>query len=320
VEVQRNRLASVDKIREAMVLAKSKNLQTALESIKTHIKDVRSTNSSKEDKRVQALLKDLETQVTEAFSRQEYYNKWGIHYLPSLVNAHLLQVCNNFKDPGVQVYGGKLFGELRDRADDIFIKLPPPKPSYTPSAAPVPMYTYHNSGNSCFYGECRVHTANNGWKSVRLVQKGDMVLTSSGKLVEVVCVVKNLCNSVADLVELEGGLILTPYHPINVEGSWKFPIELAKPSSRPCDAVYSFVLKEEHTIVINGVPCVTLGHHLQEDIVKHPYFGTDKIVEDLKAMNGWESGLIILPPNCLVRDSRTSLVCGLTQSATVSSF
>ena len=36
---------------------------------------------------------------------QEYYVKWGRHYLPSLARAHLLQQCNNFKDPGVQGYG-----------------------------------------------------------------------------------------------------------------------------------------------------------------------------------------------------------------------
>lgn len=59
----------------------------------------------------------------------DYYQKWGRHYLPSLACAHQLEQCNNFKDPGVQNYGGKLFKKLRDTADEMFLKIPPPKPS-----------------------------------------------------------------------------------------------------------------------------------------------------------------------------------------------
>jgi len=40
-----------------------------------------------------------------------------------------LQVCNNFNDPGVQHYGGDLFRSICDEADDIFCKLPAPKPT-----------------------------------------------------------------------------------------------------------------------------------------------------------------------------------------------
>lgn len=38
-----------------------------------------------------------------------------------------MQLCNNFKDPGIQHYGGKLFTYLRDKADDTFINLPAPR-------------------------------------------------------------------------------------------------------------------------------------------------------------------------------------------------
>lgn len=46
---------------------------------------------------------DVSGQITEAFSKEEYFQKWGRHYLPSITRAHLLQVCTNFKDPGLQV-------------------------------------------------------------------------------------------------------------------------------------------------------------------------------------------------------------------------
>merc|ERR1719240_2387969 len=71
------------------------------------------------------LLQDLEGQVALAVSRQDWYQKWGTHYLPSLQRAHALQLCNNFKDPGVQHYGGDVFREVRDFADDQFNELPP---------------------------------------------------------------------------------------------------------------------------------------------------------------------------------------------------
>jgi len=100
---------------------------------------------------VQALLQDMEGQSTEALSKQEWYFKWGVHYLPSVMFAHKLQICNNFKDPGVQDYGGDLFRTLRDDADDIFCKLPAPKPTARSygysggSSAPVSMAAYHDA-------------------------------------------------------------------------------------------------------------------------------------------------------------------------------
>merc|ERR1712187_117334 len=96
---------------------------------------------------VQALLEDMCGQCTEALSRHDWFGKWGIHYLPSIMFAHRLQLCNNFKDPGVQHYGGKLFSEIRDVADDVFNSLPAPTPSVTRSTirtAPLNMSAYNN--------------------------------------------------------------------------------------------------------------------------------------------------------------------------------
>lgn len=78
--------------------------------------------------RVADLLVDLKGQVMEALTNPEHLKRWGRHYIPSLAQAHLLEICNNFKDPGVQHYGGALFAEMRDMADDYFISLPPPTP------------------------------------------------------------------------------------------------------------------------------------------------------------------------------------------------
>jgi len=120
--------------------------------------DIRLCNLMPSASSVTSLLEDIEGQAAEAVSKGEYFRKWGRHYLPSLMFAHRLQQCNNFKDPGVQGYGGSLFEEVRDRADENFNKLPAPKPSVrrnqyaggcggasaAPRAAPVDMSAYNN--------------------------------------------------------------------------------------------------------------------------------------------------------------------------------
>jgi len=241
IQVQIFRVKTVDTIREAIKKAKD-NLAEAKDLVKGLIKDIKTKEPK--DARVKALLQDLEGQVIEALSRQDFYDRWGIHYLPSLANAHLLQICNNFKDPGVQIYGGKLFQQLRDRADDIFVKMPPPKPSARPTAKPVQsMSYYHSSANPCFAGPCQVLMPNATTKRVDQIKKGDIVMTLSGKPAEVVCVIKTVsADGMTDLVEL-GGLLITPFHPVKIGDRWEFPCNLGEVQKRPCDAVYSFVLK-----------------------------------------------------------------------------
>ena len=46
---------------------------------------------------VRSLLLDMRGQVAEALSREDWFKKWGAHYLRSLMQAHLLQQCNNFR-------------------------------------------------------------------------------------------------------------------------------------------------------------------------------------------------------------------------------
>ena len=65
---------------------------------------------------LEAICRDCDGQFAEAVSRRDWYDRWGKHFLPSLARAHLLQQCNNFKDPGVQAYGGELFAALRAAA------------------------------------------------------------------------------------------------------------------------------------------------------------------------------------------------------------
>ena len=274
-----------------------------------NIRDLISTICKNKISGGEDIIKDLEGQVTIAFSRQDYVERWGLHYLRSLVRAHQLQVCNNFKDPGVQNYGGELFTLIQDQVDDVFNTLPPPKPSLSNyrgisggNAQPVTsMRQYNSASNPCFAGRCLIVMSDGSKKKVEDLVKGDKVGTTHGEAT-LICVLKTQCqHGKAELVQFDDGLIITPWHPIkmNSESSWAFPIHINASVIMPCPYVYSLILDKGHIVTINNVQCITLGHNYKDDIIRHRYFGSQKIINDLKKMPGWDEGLILLKSGCL---------------------
>jgi len=133
IKMNRFRQLFVSTVFNSITMMKSSEMERAQNAVKDLIRQIQSSGSQvTASEWTKGLLADLEGQVTAALSRKDWFQKWGVHYLPSLARAHILQQCNNFKDPGVQFYGGSLFRHLRDEADDIFCKLPPPTPSIQP--------------------------------------------------------------------------------------------------------------------------------------------------------------------------------------------
>jgi len=233
------------------------------------------------------LIKDVTGQVTEATSRRDWYDKWGKHYLPSLAQAHRLQQCNNFKDPGVQAYGGALFNLLRDEADAIFMKLPPPTPTglynqygggggggyrgfggatksrarnaEAVAARPVVNMSYYNNRNAgCFHGGAQVELADGRTKRCDQIARGDLVRTSTTdpkQSAKVMCVVETaIKGGHTELTRLPTGLLATPWHPVRTDDSseWRFPVDVPGAETKSgvaCGSVFSFVLEKPS---ING--------------------------------------------------------------------
>ncbi|CAF1053365.1 unnamed protein product [Didymodactylos carnosus] len=302
------RLEFVNTVRTVMNLMESDKFDNAQNIIKTLAKDMKSSTVAKEPFIVD-LLKDLEGQVTEAISKKEWFERWGKLYLPSLARAHLMQLCNNFKDPGVQHYGGELFNRLRDEIEQIFIGLPSPKPSARPAAEPVPMNTYMNYSAGCFHGNCIVTLNNGQTKLLNKIQRGDIL--SGGA--RVVCVVETLCNSEAvSMIKFDqSGLLITPWHPVRINGTWIFPDDIGKRIEIECESVFNLVLNSGHIALINGSECVTLGHGFKEDVVAHEYYGTKKVLDDLREFDGFDEGHVIIKPQWIKRDQKTGLVRGM---------
>jgi len=329
------RLTACDVLRECMDCMKINDMNKAQDALKALMSSIKSDKRiSSKDKFIEGLLEDLSGQCFEAISKNEFYNKWGKHYLPSLVFAHLHQFNNNFKDPGVQNYGGKLFDELRDKANDIFIGLPPPKPSRpqyqayhggyggrgggggggkrkkkAAAAAPVNMRNYYNASGGCFDGKCKVLMGNGSLQKVEDLKRGDVVFGGA----RIQCVVKHECKDGQIVMSrVNDTLLITPYHPIVVGNEWVFPVDIGCEEVIECAYVYNFVLSFGHILRVEGVECCTLGHGLKSNaVIEHAYFGTNKVVDDLQKINGWKTGVVTLNGGVFERDAMSQMVQGM---------
>lgn len=253
---------------------------------------------------------------------QANFNKWGFHFLPSIRFAHLYQICNNFKDPGVQNYGGPLFKKIRDIAEESFNKIPPPKPSKAISKGAnkgqvpqqVNMQRFNYRGGGCFSGECQVLMADGTSRLVKEIRKGDLVMSASGTPARVRCVVNTNCSTESTIeVSQIGSLIITPYHPILQNGQWVFPKDVSSTTQKFVQEVCSFVLESEHSMIVEGIACIGWGHGFTEPVAQHDFFGTQRVIDDLTIKQGWEQGYIQLQYHSLIRDKLTDLVVGLHQ-------
>ena len=171
-------------------------------------------------------------------------------------------------------------------------------------------------GASCVHENSMVTMADETKKMVKNIQKGDEVKTNQGKS-KVKCILKtNLINGSGNFVKLASGLLITPWHPVKVNGNWEFPIHnSSKFVQKECQAVYSFLLENDHVLLIDNTEVCGLAHNFKGEVIEHDYYGTDKVVKDLEKMEGYNQGLVeVQQGNCIIRDSTTGNVSGLYQS------
>lgn len=295
---------------------------------------------------IKNMLFDLEGQVKESFNmttqglREDWFTKWGIHYLRSLKSAYENEVCNNFKDKGVSNFTGALFEKLRDEVSDIFDNMPPPKKktvnshsSYNlayGSPAPTPHYiatmaSYNTQGGGCCIKGSRIRMEDNSFKNVEHIKKGDEVITVTVKngiqyidsgFIE--CVIVTKCNNGLELMVTLGDLTITPYHPVIGFGSstWTYPIDLSggAESFIQCEEMYTFVLSNRGHVLIEDYVFATFGHGSTENsVIQHDFFGTDAVINDLKKFTGYILGKVILTKDMFIKGTREDGVCMIEQ-------
>lgn len=270
-------------------------------------------NSSKE------YITDLKEQVILAISSTNIYDKWGKNYIYSLMYAHKNKLCNNFKDKSIANYGGTLFKTLVEKIDDIYSNMEPPIPSNANSTKDITVrkgvpknfdfkQSFNNASGGCFHEDSKILVYPNIYKKCSEIIKDDIVVTEKGYS-KVLCVIKIKCNdNKCDMVKINDGLQITPYHPIK-NNVWVFPNSIKNSEYVDSNYMYNFILEKDHIINISNILCATLGHNINDNnIIKHDYYGTDAVLNDLKKCKGYNEGLITFADNCVIRDNNNNVI------------
>jgi hypothetical protein len=267
------------------------------------------------DLRVKALLLDIESadpSEGQIGMAPRYWARWGGHYMRSYRRAQQIQRRLNFKDPGSLIYGGdetSLFGQCVAKGEELFMTLDPPQPTgssrgYGSSSSAAPAYdpaylsaylrTNSQAAQSggCFHPETHVIMADNSVKQIQSLSPGDKVWTPQGAAAVIALVTVGHGSATSVMMSKVGDCILTPYHPyLNEVLHWVVGADTVGQESYPTSTVYNLVLDKFHIIKTpGGIRACTLAHGFTENVIAHPFFGTQAVVEDLKKCSGWLEG------------------------------
>jgi hypothetical protein len=259
-----------------------------------------------------ALLEDIEHddpnkgQLMKAVSTAAWFNSWGKNHLLSYRRALIRQVCMNFKDAALQLFRGTLFKEIQEMGTKLFIDLPAPQPTgYSayggaPSVSTINMSNFMAANGGCFSGESLVELHGGIIKPAEKCVKGDVL--SNGSVIR--CVVRTKLNNHVKMVQLSENLTITPWHPVVAPSAmqgdpnaWQFPCYLTGEVTYVFhDAFYDFVVEgKDQWAAIDGYKVAMLGHGMAyNDVIRHPYYGTQEVIRVLESKEGWVDGLVDL--------------------------
>lgn len=285
-------------MQRAVLYAKNRDYQLAQDTMKSGIRNPVSSN----------IVDDMLDQGVQAVS-ENYFGKWGYKYILSLIGAHLNFRCNNFKDH-VQDYGGEPFKALRVQCESVFLSIPPPKPTHKSRNVldHQSFSSYHNADGGCMIEGSMVEMYDGSSKPIESLKKHDLVKTPFG-VSSVLCLVSSAFDGTICRV---GHLGITPWHPIRVGGVWAFPTTNHKTEQYDGN-VYNLFLSTGHIAVIDNIECVTLAHNYHDPVVRHEYFGTNRVKDDFSRLVGWNTGLVSVNPFGFVRSGPQNTISGYNQ-------
>jgi len=111
---------------------------------------------------------------------------------------------------------------------------------------------------------------------------------------KIVCIVEiTITGNHKELVNLDNGMKISPWHPVKNNGKWKFPFNIDSPNLQKCKSIITLVLDNHHICVINKYKCIMLGHNYTNNKLAHPYYGTRRVINDLKKYEAYNTGKII---------------------------
>ncbi|MHA1972433.1 MAG: VWA domain-containing protein [Candidatus Hodarchaeales archaeon] len=261
-----------------------------------------------------------EPEISIALDDPDNWSKWGGHYVRSLLDSHKNRECINFKDPSVQQYQTTKSPDwtvLRDAAHDTYKNLPAPEPSVqhhyrggSSSAPSTPrlqtLATYSQASNGCLHEDAKIKLADGRLIACKDVLPGAAVwcVTPDGtqQIDYIETIVRSRCRQ-TDFVRIpKTECDITPWHPVMIDKSFKFPANIAKSVVKDSEFVYSFVLfGRSSSMIIGDCACITLAHGLAIPVAKHDFWGTEKVVMALKNFASYNSGIVTIDSSNIVR-------------------
>lgn len=278
-------------------------------------------------------------ELVKAIADQATWTKWGSKYTWSYLQALENDQRMNFKELGQAHLGAAAFEHHKSVGDAVFSRIPKPiatgkstagPPSngqaypypsyamnpgqgysggYTPPVATVRTVTHvaatNDPGQSggCWAPGSRMLMANGSRKAVEDLQPGDRVWTQTGDATVDYTFELGTYMSAQNMCRV-GGLLLTWYHPVKVDGVWRNPCDLAPTEALHVPKVYNCMLGNGGVVDIDGTLTVCLGHELNEDGVKHAFFGSRAAILDAaKDQPGFATGRVIYNNLVAGRDS-----------------
>ena len=133
VQRQLIRMDAITTINKSIEMKKFNN-DNFKEMIHVFCQKITEYHSQTKDTYVHNILLDFTGQVKEALNmtsngeKEDWFSRWGIHYLRSLQGAYMNEMCNNFKDKGIFNFKTPMFERICDNISTVFEAIPPPKP------------------------------------------------------------------------------------------------------------------------------------------------------------------------------------------------
>ena len=170
---------------------------------------------------------------------------------------------------------------------------------------------FPSNGTLCVGGECMVNSIYNELIKVSELKKGMKILLHNNTFGTVKCIIKSYSKSICTISKL----LITSYHPVMINGVWKFPNDIVDPIKLTNKIeVYSILLEESNNlgIIIEGFPVAPFGHNDKSDpVLSHEFFGNHELVSNaLMSLNkdAFENGFIEI--NGITRNEFTKLING----------
>ena len=276
------------------------------------------------------ILEDVEYQVALAVSDPGFFKVWGHAYLMSLARAHELRICANYKDPGLQFYGGPRFKAIQalaatnfrsalDEAAKAAVAAKVAAGGGGGGGGPMRAAVNHaalanlyNPAGGCIDGDVPVTMADGSRKPAREVRVGDLVCTANGKIGKVTMCMPSKLGPETLCTKFKNGVVITAWHPACYpKSNWEFPFYFkdatqGTASEFGMDDVYSFCVRgiegqapsEVYGLIVGDgddvMHVITLGHEIKDvDVLNHPFWGTNNVLEALRTMYDTDHTAII---------------------------